>query len=257
MGLRLLKVNFPRLGLVGLLLGVPGSVPVTRAVEIMAASLNPGLALGVVLAWVCLSGVFGGTRPWMVLETRAETVTRSGETEQLCGLAEPEVVELSVEALEMVAVRRGFVPFSDTPGGVFIEPVGVSTPLTVTPGDEAAEEEEGLGLSDANNVEAPGWPGGRGARYLTLPGGDGVVGDDGFVVGVPDGIGGAGDFTDLRLGDRGFGWDGSPEAWVLRGPGEGCGWAESSAGRLLEAGRFPGPSIWSTEHLLSARMVNS
>lgn len=86
---------------------------------------------------------------------------------------------------------------------------------------------------------------------------DCVIGEDGFAVGVPDGIGGAGDLIDLRLGDRGFGWDDAPEAWGLRGPEGGCGWAESSAGRLQEAGGFAGPSIWSTEHLVSARMVSS
>ncbi len=97
MGLRLLKVNFPWLGLVGLVLGVtlpvPGSLLVARDVEIMVASvtlLRPGLVLGVVLVGVSLSGVVGEMKPWMVLETRAETVTRlrSGETGQLCGLAE-------------------------------------------------------------------------------------------------------------------------------------------------------------------------
>lgn len=154
------------------MLGVtlPRSLLVTRAVVIMAASLTPGLVLGAVLMGVCLSGVVGDTRPWMVLETSAETVTRSGETEQPCGLAE--AVELSEETSELVAVSCGFVPFSDTPGGVFMEPLGVSTLFIVTPGDVAAEGEEGLEVSDASNLEAPGWTGGRGARYLTLPGGD-------------------------------------------------------------------------------------
>lgn len=86
---------------------------------------------------------------------------------------------------------------------------------------------------------------------------DCVVGEDGCVVGVPDGTGGAGDLIDLGLGARGFGWDGPPEAWRLRGPVEGCGWAESSAGRLQGAARFHGPSVWSVEHLVSPRMVSS
>lgn len=50
-----------------------------------------------------------------------------------------------------------------------------------------------------------------------------VEGEDGFVVGVPDGIGGAGDLIDLGLEARGFGWDDPPEAWGLRGPEEDCG----------------------------------
>lgn len=179
MGLRLLKVNIPWLGLVGLVLAVtlpvPGSLLVARAVEIMVASVTlsrPGLVLGVELVGVSLSGVVGDIKPWMVLETRAETVTRlrSGETEQLCGL--PEVVELSEETSELVAVRRGFVPFSDTPAGVLMEPVGVSTSFTVTPGDVAAVGEEGLAVSDDGDLEAPAWTGGRGARYLTLAGCD-------------------------------------------------------------------------------------
>lgn len=145
-------------------LPLPGSLLVTRAVEIMVWSetlLRPGLV------GVRLSGVFGDTKPWMVLETRAETVTRlgSGEVEGLCGLAE--VMELS-EDTELVAVRCGFVPFSDTPGGVFVEPVRHSASFTVTPGDVAAEGGEGLGDSGANTLEAAGWIGGRGARYLTL-----------------------------------------------------------------------------------------
>lgn len=41
---------------------------------------------------------------------------------------------------------------------------------------------------------------------------DCVVGEDGFVVGFSDGIGGAEDLTDLGLGARGFGWDSPPEA---------------------------------------------
>lgn len=107
-------------------------------------------------------------------------------------------------------------------------------------------------------MEAPGWTGGRGARYLTLPGSDwgvmdGVVGEDGFDVGVPDGSGAAWDLIDLGLGVRGD----PPEAWGLKESEEGCGWTGSSASRLPEAGRFHGPSVWSTEHLLSARRVNS
>lgn len=152
--------------MLGVTLSMPGSLLGTTAEEIMVASvpwLRPGLV------GVSLSGVVGETRPWMVLETRAETVTklRSGDTEQLCGLAE--VMELSEER-ELAAVRCGFVPFSDTSGGFFVEPVPFSAPFTVTPGDVAAGGEEGLGVPDANDLEASGWTGGRGARYLTLAG---------------------------------------------------------------------------------------
>lgn len=76
----------------------------------------------------------------MVLETRAETVTRSEEAGMLCGL-----VELSEETPELVAVS--FVPFSDTPGDVFVEPVEVSALLTVT---------LGLEVSASNDLEPPG-----------------------------------------------------------------------------------------------------
>lgn len=172
-------------------------------------------------------------------------------------------MELSEEALESVAIRRGFVPFGDAPGGVFMKPVGVFAPFTVTRGDVAAEGEDGIEVTDASVVEAPEWTGGRGARYLTLPCSDWgvmdcVIGEDGFDVGLPDGSGAAWDLIDLGFGVRGgFGWGDPPEAWGLRGPEEGCVWAESSCSRLPEAGRFHGPSIWSTEHLLSARRVNS
>lgn len=70
-------------GLVGLLLAltllVPGSLlSWVSAVEIMApeTAVRLGLAVGGMLVGVVLSGVVGDTRPWMVLETRAETVTR-------------------------------------------------------------------------------------------------------------------------------------------------------------------------------------
>lgn len=78
----------------------------------------------------------------MVLETRAETVTRSEEAGTLCGL-----VELSEETPELVA--GSFVPFSNTPGDVFVEPVVVSALLAVTLG-------EGLEVSDSNDLEPPG-----------------------------------------------------------------------------------------------------
>lgn len=119
MGLRLLKVNLPRVGLVGLGVGVtfpsPGSLLVVTAVEIRLVSvtvLRRGLALGVVLVEVGLSGVVGEIKPWMVLETRAETVTRLES-----GVVEP--VEVSEETPELVAARCDFVPFRD----VFTEPV--------------------------------------------------------------------------------------------------------------------------------------
>lgn len=72
--------------------------------------VEPGLVLGVLMLEVSLSRVAGDTRPWMVLETRAETVRlRSG---LVCRLAE--ALELSEETLELVAARCDFVPFSDT-----------------------------------------------------------------------------------------------------------------------------------------------
>ena len=83
---------------------------------------------------------------------------------------------------------------------------------------------------------------------------DCVAGEDSFVT---HGIGGAGDLIDLGLEANGFGLDGSPEAWGLRGPEQGCVWTVGSAGRLLRAGSFPGMSLWSTEQLLSAKIVNS
>lgn len=138
-------------------------------VEINGASVT-GLMPGVVLVGVSLSGVVGGIRPLMVLETRAETVTRfrSGDEGMFCGLAE--VVELADETPEMVADWWGFVPFSDTPVGVFMEPLGVTTAFPVALGDVAATGEEGLQVSAAKGFEAPDWTGGRGARYLTLAG---------------------------------------------------------------------------------------
>lgn len=182
---------------------------------------------------VSLSGVVGKTRPGMVLETRADTVTRlgSGETEELWGLAE--VLELS-EQREWVAVRCGFVPFAVT-SGVFVESVLFSAPFTVMPGDAAIEGEEGLGVS-VTALEAPPWTGGRGARYLTLAScdcgvSDCVLGEACFAGGVPDGIGGAGALTDLGLEASGLGWGASPDSCWLRGPEEGCSWADGSAGR--------------------------
>lgn len=140
---------------------MPCSLSVATVVEIVVASVA---LLRPMLVGVSLSGVAGDTRPWMVLETRAETVTRlrSGEADEVCRLA----VELSEER-ELVGVRCGFVPFSNTPGGVFMEAVLVSAPFTVAPGD-VADREGDLGVCDADDVEAPGCPGGRGARYLTL-----------------------------------------------------------------------------------------
>lgn len=114
--------------------------------------LRPGLVLGVELLAVSLS--VGDTRPWMVLETRAETVTRlmSGEAERFCGS-----VEVSEGPLELVAVRCGSDPFSTTPGDVFMKLEGVSVLLTPL---EVATEGEDLEVSDTNNLEAPVWTGG-------------------------------------------------------------------------------------------------
>lgn len=62
------------------------------------------------------------------------------------------------EERELVAVTRGFVPFTDT-SGVSAELVCFSAPPT---GGEVGEEGE-----EAGDM-APGWTGGGGARYLTL-----------------------------------------------------------------------------------------
>lgn len=64
------------------------------------------------------------------------------------------------EERELVAVTRGFVPFTDT-SGVSVELVSFSAPLT---GGEVSEEGEEAAVGDT----APGWSGGGGARYLTL-----------------------------------------------------------------------------------------
>lgn len=100
-----------------------------------------------------LSGVaVGETRPWIVLETRAETVTRleSGGGAELC--APEDATELSDER-EPVTESGGLAPLADAAGWVLIE----LAPTTATAGDVAADGEEG-------------WDGGRGARYLTLAG---------------------------------------------------------------------------------------
>lgn len=188
-GLRLLKVNFPWFWLAGLTQGVvfpdPWSLLVQTPVEATAASKTLSGPGPVESAGTSLSG---GRKPWMVLETRAETVTRlrSAAAGRLCRLVE--VVELSEEE---VAVRGGFAPFCDA--------TGVWTPFTVAPF-------EGLDVSPA---EAPDWTGGRGARYLTLAGCDWaglacVDRGDSLFGGTPDGIGGAGDLMDLGLGTRGL-----------------------------------------------------
>lgn len=249
MGLRLLKGNFPLLGLVGLLLRValpgPASLLVSRAVETTAASetlMRPGLVVGVVLVGVSLSGVGGNTVPLTVLEMRADTVTslRSGGGHSPFGSAE--LKELSEEVLDLAAARCGFVPFSEAPGGVFMEPPGVPTPFAVTLGDVASEAVEGTGGSDAKDLGAPGWTGGRGARYLTDPRFDGgvvdfVVGEDGLDAGLSDGSGATWDLTDLGFGVRGFGWDGPLGAWGLGGTEGGCGRAGGSVVRLPAAVR--------------------
>lgn len=147
----------------------PRSLGVVRDGETAVESvtlLGLALVLGVVLVGLSLSGVVGDTRPWMVLETRAETVTRlmSGEAERLCG-----PVEVSEGPLELVAVRCASDPFGTTPGDVLMEPEGVSALLTL---EEVATEGGDLEVSDANDLEAPVWTGGRGARYFTLAGCD-------------------------------------------------------------------------------------
>lgn len=94
-----------------------------------------------------------------MLETRAETVTKlkSGGEEPLREFLE---MELSEER-ELVAVTRGFVPFTDTSGGASVVSVCFSAPLS---GGDVTEEGEEANVSDTG----PGWTGGGGARYLTL-----------------------------------------------------------------------------------------
>lgn len=159
MGLRLPKVNFPWLGLVGLVLGVNfparGSLPGGRAEGADGETVAPETLTRPGLAGFRLSGAaVGETRPWIVLETRAETVTRlrSGGAAELCGPAD--ATELSDER-EPVAESRGLAPLADTAGCVFTE----LAPFTATVDDTAADGEEG-------------WAGGRGAWYLTLAGCD-------------------------------------------------------------------------------------
>lgn len=88
MGLRLLKVKLPLMWLgglwVGLILPAPGSLLVVETVVVSVLRLRPGLVLGVVLVGLSLPRAAGDAKPWMVLETRAETVgLRSGEAEGL------------------------------------------------------------------------------------------------------------------------------------------------------------------------------
>lgn len=190
----------------------------------------------------------------MELETRAETVPRfrSRGAGGFCGFAE----------------ACGCVPFRDTPGVDFWGVEGVSTLLTVTleeaetEGEQGLDGEERLDTSVSADVDAPGWTGGRGARYLTLVGCDGGesgcdAGEDDVFAGVAVGTGGAGDFVDLRLEDTGVGLDGSLEVCGFKGSGGVCCWPGGSADSLLGDERFSGLSFWSTEVLLSSRMVNS
>lgn len=155
-GLPLLKVNFPWPGLLGLTLGVAfparRSLLEGRAEDAVGETLAPETLARPGLPGWTLSGVAAGeTRPWMVLETRADTVTRlrSGDGAELC--APVDVTEL-LDEREPVVESGGLAPLADTAGGVLIE----LAPLTAT-GPADGEE---------------GWDGGRGARYLTLAGCD-------------------------------------------------------------------------------------
>lgn len=65
------------------------------------------------------------------------------------------------EERELVAVKSGFLPFTDTSGGVSAELVNFSAPLN---GGDVTEKGEEAGVGDMG----PGWTGGGGARYLTL-----------------------------------------------------------------------------------------
>lgn len=64
----------------------------------------------------------------------------------------------SLEERELLAVTRGFVPFTDTSGGVPVALVCFSAPLS---GGDVTEEGEEANVRDIG-------PGGGGARYLTL-----------------------------------------------------------------------------------------
>lgn len=99
----------------------------------------------------------------MVPETRVEMVLRLGDS--LWGL-----LEAPGEAVGAVAATRG--PLSVTPGGVLTEEEegGDSTPFAMTPVEVGVEGEDGLEVPAFNDVEAPVWSGGSGARYLTLAG---------------------------------------------------------------------------------------
>lgn len=65
------------------------------------------------------------------------------------------------EERELVAVTRGFVPFTDTSGGAPVAMGGFSAPLS---GEDVTEEGQEATVGDMG----PGWTGGGGARYLTL-----------------------------------------------------------------------------------------
>lgn len=139
-----------------------------------------------------------------------------------------------------MAVTQGFDPFTDT-SGVSAELLCFSTPLT---GGEVREEGEEAAASDMG----PGWTGGGGARYLTLVDSkrgatDDAAGEVCFAEDIPGGTGGAGDFTDLGLGVSGFGGGSISEAWDIWGADE-----DSADGS---------EAVWSPEHLLFSRMVNS
>lgn len=205
--------------------------------------MGPGLVRG------GLSGPAGETRPWIVLETRAETVTklRSGDTELLWEWAE------ASEERELVAVTHGFVPFTDT-SGVSAELGCFSAPLTEGEVSEEGEEGEEAAVGDM----APGWTGGGGARYLTLVDSkwgatDDAAGEVCLTGDIPEGTGGAGDLTDLGLGVSGFGGGFISEAWDIWDADEDSSWAERSA----DGSEGVGQPVWSTEHLLFSRMVNS
>lgn len=79
-----------------------------------------------------------------MLETRAETVTRSEEALTPCGL-----LGFFKETSELVPESCGSVPFMDTPGDVLVELVRVTAVLTVA-------SREGLEVLVSNDFEAPG-----------------------------------------------------------------------------------------------------
>ena len=147
----------------------------------------------------------------MVAETRAETAPGQRGAEPGRGglpppVDGPVIGEDGVSGPLEEVFRNGWIPLAET----FRAPSTCSDRLAL------------------------GWTGGGGARLLTL--GDGEQGA--FSPGPPDGTGGAGAFTDLRLGPEDPDDAGGPEGGgAPRGTEGRSVWLESSGG-----GPQPGPA---------------